>query len=140
MPVSTGEHQIHSPSNTACLTGQPSKPNPAPAGPISGKDRQAQTTTTHQQGRPRLWRPLTLAATLAHCSAVGPTYEGGHFQPAALQDTPTAFHTGRDNKTGPTNPAVSTRILKDNSSYMTSFIHSNSNLKRTRQQTLQDSP
>ena len=34
------------------------------------------------------------------------TCEGGHYQPAALQDTPTAFHTGRDNKTGSTSPGV----------------------------------
>ena len=78
---------------------------------------------------PDRWRPLTLAATLAHYSAVGPTCEGGHYEPAAPQDTPTAFHTGRDNQTGATSPAVSTRILKDNIGYKTSFIPSNSNLK-----------
>ena len=75
------------------------------------------------------WRPLTLAATLAHSSAI---CEGSHYKPAELQDTTTAFHTGRDNKTGSTSSAVSTRILKDNDGYKTSFIPSNTNLKRTR--------
>ena len=57
------------------------------------------------------WRPLTLAATLAYSAAVGPYLRGGHYESAAPQDTPTAFHTGRDNQTGATSPAVSTRIL-----------------------------
>ena len=36
------------------------------------------------------------------------TCEGGHYQPAALQNTLRAFHTGRDNKPGSTILAVST--------------------------------
>ena len=140
MPESTEEHLF--PVLPVWLPNSP-KPVPAPEGPISEKDRQAQNTTAHQQGQSRRMEALTLAANLAHSSAVGPylsTCEGSHYEPAALQDMPTAFHTGRDNKTGAASPAISTRILKDNSGYKTSFIPSNTNLKRTWQETVQDSP
>ena len=50
MPLSTGEHLL--PALPVWLPKSPN-PFPAPEGPFSGKNRQAQTTTTHQQRRPR---------------------------------------------------------------------------------------
>ena len=103
----------------------------------TGKLRLLQLTS---KDGPDGWRPLTLVTTLAHPCAVGPYLWGRPLPASPLQDTLTALHTGRDNKTESTSPAVSTRILKDNSGYKTSCSPSNSKLKRTRLETVQDSP
>ena len=103
------------------------EPQPTPADgteatstPAASDYYSSPARTTPTDGGPSLWRPPSPTPLQS-----APTCEGGHYEPEALQDTPTTLHTGRDNKTGSTSPAVSTIILKDNSGYKTSFIPSN---------------